>query len=243
MKPQLVVALDVPARSEAIAVLRALPPEILWYKVGLELFSAEGPAIVRVLTKKNKKVFLDLKLHDIPNTVARAVGSATRHGVAMLTVHASGGRNMLKAAVEAAKEHGPSAPKLVAVTTLTSLGPADLRQIGVSRPLDSHTSALAEMAISEGIDGLVCSPNEALSFRKKFGDDPVIVTPGIRPAGADTGDQKRTATPEMAVRAGSNFLVVGRPILAAPDPRAAAREILRQIREAPPYANSRQRLR
>lgn len=232
MKPQLVVALDVPTGSEAVTVLKTLPSAISWYKLGLELFTAEGPAIIRALLKQNKSVFLDLKLHDIPNTVARAVSSAARHGVAMLTVHASGGAAMLKSAVEAARQHGATAPKIVAVTTLTSLGPADLRGMGVSRSLGAHIKALAAMAISEGVDGLVCSPHEASSFRKMFGNGPLIVTPGIRPAGADDADQKRIATPQMAVRAGSNFLVVGRPILGALDPRRAAREILRQIEES-----------
>lgn len=229
MKPQLVVALDVPTIADIKTVLNSLPRQILYYKVGLELFTAEGPAAIRMLLNGNKRVFLDLKLHDIPRTVARAVASAARAGVSLLTVHASGGRDMLRAASESAGEHGESAPKIIAVTTLTSLNGDDLHEIGIPQTLAEHTLSLGKMAISAGIDGLVCSPNEASAFRGALGNGPILVTPGIRPAGAEAGDQKRFATPKTAVRAGADFLVVGRPILEASDPRAAALEILKQM--------------
>jgi len=232
MKTELIVALDVPAANLVPGVVRALPAEISLYKVGLELFTAEGPAIVKTLAEQGKRVFLDLKLHDIPRTVARAVTAAGQHRVAMLTVHAGGGRGMLKAAAEAARECGASAPRLLAVTTLTSLAAEDLADLGITRPLREHTLSLGELAVAAGIDGLVCSPLEAAEFRSRLGPKPLLVTPGIRPAGADAGDQKRIATPAAAVRAGADYLVVGRPILEAPDPRAAAEEILRQMRDA-----------
>jgi len=229
MKPALIVALDVPSSDKIPGIVDPLPESVHFYKVGLELFAASGPAALNYLKAKKKNIFLDLKLHDIPRTVARAVASAAKHGANLLTVHASGGREMLKAAAEAAKEHGNSRLKIVAVTTLTSLNGNDLVEIGISRPLLDHTLALGELAISAGIDGLVCSPNEARAFRQRLGDKPILVTPGIRPAGADVGDQKRIATPEMAVKAGATYLVVGRPILEAPDPGKAAEEIMKQM--------------
>lgn len=227
MKPEIIIALDVPSSDKIKNIVNTLPETITFYKVGLELFAADGPAALDYLKQTNRKIFLDLKLHDIPRTVERAVASAAKHGVNLLTVHAGGGREMLKAAAKAAKENGNL--KIIAVTTLTSLNSEDLREMGVTRPLLDHTLALGELAISAGIDGLVCSPNEASSFRQKLGSKPILITPGIRPAGADVGDQKRVATPEMAVRAGANYLVVGRPILEAKDPRAAAEEILKQM--------------
>ena len=228
-KPQLVVALDVPSSDEIPRIVAALPDEVLWYKIGLELFTSEGPAVLAPLASHGKKIFLDLKFHDIPRTVARAVVSASRHGVSLLTVHAGGGREMLKAAADAARDAGPSAPAIVAVTTLTSLNEKDLAEMDVARPLAEHTLSLGEMAISAGIDGLVCSPLEAAAFRDRLGEKPILVTPGIRPAGADSGDQKRFATPVSAIRAGADFLVVGRPILEAPDRRKAAYFILAQM--------------
>jgi len=232
MKHELIVALDLPSSDNIPQVIDALPAEITYYKVGLELFASEGPRALEYLKKKNKKIFLDLKLHDIPRTVARAVTAAGRHGVALLTVHAAGGHEMLKAAVQSAKDLGESAPVLVAITTLTSLNNDDLKELGIARSLKEHTVALGQMAISTGIDGLVCSPHEISTFRETLGDGPVLVTPGIRPRGADLGDQKRIATPAMAVRAGANFLVVGRPILQADNPAAVAKEILKEMKEA-----------
>jgi len=229
MKPELIVALDVPVRERMPEIVDNLPATITHYKIGLELFVSEGPAVLDYFKKKSKKVFLDLKLHDIPRTVAHAVAAAARHDVAMLSIHAGGGRDMLKAAVNSAGEQEGRAPKLVAVTTLTSLNGEDLRAMGVSRSVAAHTVALGEMAVSVGVDGLVCSPLEARVFRQKMGGDPILVTPGIRPSDSETGDQKRFATPRTAVEAGADFLVVGRPILQAPDARKAAEEILRQM--------------
>jgi orotidine-5'-phosphate decarboxylase len=227
MKPEIIIALDVPSSDKIQGIVDSLPPAISFYKVGLEIFTADGPSSFNYLKKTNRKIFLDLKLHDIPRTVARAVASAAKHGVNLLTVHAGGGRDMLKAASDSARENGNL--KIVAVTTLTSLNSTDLLEMGVTRPLLDHTLSLGEMAIAAGVDGLVCSPNEASAFRKILGDKPILVTPGIRPAGSDVGDQKRVATPEMAVKAGASYLVVGRPILDAPNRKAAAEEIIRQM--------------
>lgn len=232
MKTELIIALDVPTASEIPPIVQALPDEVKYYKVGLELFVSEGPAALRFLKDSGKEIFLDLKLHDIPRTVARAVSSACRHGVTLLTLHGGGGRAMLTAAAEAAKEAGPAAPSLLAITTLTSLDSGDLLELGIQRDLKEHTLALGELAISCGIDGLVCSPLEARSFRERIGTEPFLVTPGIRPADGDAGDQKRIATPASAVADGASFLVVGRPIVQAEDPTAAAVEILRQMRSA-----------
>jgi len=230
--PELIVALDVPSADRIPSILDALPSAITWYKVGLELFASEGPAALSLLKARGKKIFLDLKFHDIPRTVARAVHSAARHGVGLVTVHAAGGRDMLKAAAEAAGESGMPDLALVAVTTLTSLNDKDLKEMGVLRPLTEHTLSLGEMAITAGIHGLVCSPLEAAVFRRTLGPTPLLVTPGIRPAGADVGDQKRIATPQAAIEAGSDFLVVGRPILEAADINEAAQLILDQIKHA-----------
>lgn len=229
MKSELIVALDVPTANEIPAIVNSLPAEISYYKIGLELFTAAGPDALKFLSDNNKRIFLDLKLHDIPRTVARAVEAAARYNVALMTLHAGGGRNMLTAAAQASKQLGENAPKLVAVTTLTSLDQHDLNEMGIQRDLSEHTAALGKLAIDCGIDGLVCSPLEVGNFRKTLGATPILVTPGIRPAGGDVGDQKRVATPASAVRDGSSFLVVGRPILGAENPAAAAAEILKQM--------------
>lgn len=232
MKSELIIALDVQKIESVTQVIDALPPAIAFFKVGLELFTSHGPTALAPLLQRNKRIFLDLKIHDIPNTVAQAVLSAGRHRVALLTVHATGGRAMLAAAAEAAAKLGPDRPRLVAVTTLTSLAQTDLADIGVSRELREHTLALGRMAVSCGIDGIVCSAQEVSAFRKALGPDAILVTPGIRPTGADIGDQKRVATPASAVKDGANFLVVGRPILAATNPRVAAEAILAEMEAA-----------
>ena len=229
MKPELIVAVDVPSADKIPTIVNSLPSRVTYYKIGLELFAAAGPEALRFLGENDKRVFLDLKLHDIPRTVARAVEAAAQHNVSLLTVHAGGGRDMLTAAAKAAASLGERAPKLVAVTTLTSLDQADLNELGIQRDLSEHTAALGKLAIDCGIDGLVCSPLEVQAFRTTLGPDPILVTPGIRPAGGDVGDQKRVATPDMAVKGGSSFLVVGRPILEADDPAAAAEIILEQM--------------
>lgn len=232
MKTELIVALDVPSSGELAGIVDPLPDRISLYKVGLELFVSEGPKALDPLRERDKSVFLDLKLHDIPRTVARAVRSAGKHGVRLLTVHSSGGKDMLTAAAEAAGELGAEGPKLLAITVLTSLAQTDMDQLGVSRAVADQAMALAEMAISSGIDGVVCSALEAARFRAALGETPLIVTPGIRPAGGDVGDQKRVATPEMAARAGASYIVVGRPILHAENPPDAANTILSQLEAA-----------
>lgn len=230
MKPVLIVALDVPTLQEMEEVLNRLPDSIEWYKVGLELFCAEGPAILEPLKKRNKKIFLDLKLHDIPRTVANAVKTAASHGVNLMTVHAIGGRAMLEAAAEAARECS-NPPKLVAVTTLTSLSQEDFTDLGIARSVSGQALALGELAISSGIDGLVTSAHEAGALRKKF-PHALLVTPGIRMPGGDVADQKRVATPSFAVQQGATHLVVGRPILQAENSSAAAAAIFADIKNA-----------
>lgn len=231
MKPDLIVALDVPTAREMEETLARLPDTIEWYKVGLELFCAEGPSILDPLKKRNKKIFLDLKLHDIPRTVANAVKTAASHGVNLLTVHAIGGRAMLEAAAEAARECS-NPPKLVAVTTLTSLSQDDFTDLGITRSVSEQALALGELAISSGIDGLVTSAHEAGVLRRKF-PDALLVTPGIRMPDGEVGDQKRVATPAFAVQQGATHLVVGRPILQAADPAAATAAIFEDIKSAP----------
>lgn len=230
--PELIIALDFSNAHGLQTGLEALPPAVSWGKIGLELFTAEGPSILEPLAKRKMRLFLDLKFHDIPRTVARAVQSAARLGASLMTVHACGGRDMLKAASEAARECGPSAPKLVAVTTLTSLSQDDLTDLGINRSLTDQALKLGEMALSCGIDGLVTSVHEVAHLRRQFGSRPLLVTPGIRPQGGEVGDQKRVATPGAAVRAGADFLVVGRPITEAPDPAAAAAAILAEMAAA-----------
>ena len=225
-KCELIVALDVPDSSSIGGIVDRLPDEVRWYKVGLELFAAEGPTALEPLVARGRHIFLDLKLHDIPRTVERAVRAAARHGVGLVTLHAAGGRAMIAAAAEAARGAGPTAPKLLAVTVLTSLDASDLAAIGVGRSPSDQVLALADLALSAGADGIVCSPQEAAAMRTRFGAGPLLVTPGIRLPADAVGDQKRVATPAGAVRDGATHLVVGRPILEAADPAAAARRVL-----------------
>ncbi len=227
--PGLIVALDVPDGDAACRAAAALPVEVRYVKVGLELFCATGPSVLDRLRAAGREVFLDLKFMDIPRTVERAVNSAGAGGAFMLTVHASGGRAMLTAAAEAARALGPRRPKLVAVTVLTSLDRNDLRELGVEREPSDQVLALADLALACGMDGLVCSAREVAALRRRIGPEPILVTPGIRPAGGAVGDQKRVATPAAAVRAGASYLVVGRPILEAADPAAAARAVLAEM--------------
>ncbi len=234
MTAELIVALDVPSINEARDALRKLPPEARWIKVGLELYTAEGPAIVREIRAGGRLVFLDLKLHDIPNTVARAVRAACELGAQMLTLHASGGRAMIRAAADALRAEGDPKLRLVAVTMLTSLGPDDMADLGISRALPEQAAALGRLALDCGAHGVVCSAREAAAMRASLGPHAIVVTPGIRPAGENSEDQKRVATPAMAVRSGATHLVVGRPILNAPDPAAATRAILAEMAAANP---------
>lgn len=225
LKPELIVALDVKDFASAHNIVRQLSDNVKWYKVGLELFTACGPAIISTLQDDGKNVFLDLKLYDIPNTVAGAVKSAVTHGVSMITVHASGGSEMLQTAVEASANK----VKIIAVTVLTSLSETDLNVQGIIKPVHEQVITLAELAIRNGVHGFVCSPMEARRIRNIFGDIPLIITPGIRLGSSIKDDQKRIGSPEFAVSSGANFLVVGRPILRATNPVQAANEIIQRI--------------
>lgn len=226
-KAELIVALDVPSAAAMEQKLQEMPDFIVWYKVGLELFCAEGPAVLEPLKRRSKNIFLDLKLHDIPRTVGNAVKTAAAHGVNLMTVHAIGGRAMLEEAAKAAAEC-TNPPKLVAVTTLTSLSHGDFTDLGIGRSVSDQAIALGRLAISSGIDGLVTSAHEAKALRDAF-PNALLVTPGIRMPEGDVGDQKRVATPSFAVSQGATHLVVGRPILQAADPVAAATAILQDM--------------
>jgi orotidine-5'-phosphate decarboxylase len=230
MRNPLIVALDVPDADRALALAARLAPVVGAVKVGLELFTTAGPDIVRRLRAAGAAVFLDLKLHDIPNTVARAVEAAVRLDVQMLTVHTSGGRAMLAAAEQAARaeaqRRGQAPPLVLGVTVLTSLDDAALAEVGVAAGAAAQVERLARLAVSAGLRGLVCSPLELPVLRAALPREIRLVTPGIRPPGTEAGDQKRTLGPREALAAGADWLVVGRPILAAPDPRAAAEQIL-----------------
>jgi orotidine-5'-phosphate decarboxylase len=228
-RDRLIVALDVSSAAQARQVVKSIGESASTYKIGKQLFTAEGPQIVRDLVSSGRKVFLDLKFHDIPNTVGGAVTEAAKLGVSMLTVHASGGAKMLKAATLAASE-SESRPVILAVTVLTSLSDADLEEIGVAGGVEEQVLRLGELALSAGCGGLVASAREARALRQRLGDDFIIVTPGVRPAGAAVGDQARVLTPKEAIAAGATYLVVGRPILEAADPATAARSILEDIR-------------
>ena len=226
---ELIVALDVASTAEVIRAVERLGDTVSFYKIGLELFSAEGPDVVRAVKGRGKKVFLDLKLHDIPRTVERAVKAGAALGVDLMTLHAAGGKAMVFAAKDAALACGAGAPKLLAVTMLTSLDASDLADLGVTRNMTAQVEALGRLACMNGADGIVCSPKEVARMRTVLGPGALLVTPGVRPAGAAVGDQKRVATPAQAVWDGSTHLVVGRPILEAADPCAAARAIAEEM--------------
>jgi orotidine-5'-phosphate decarboxylase len=228
---RLIVALDVPDAHAAADLAARLEDTCQWFKVGLELFTAAGPAVLEPLLKRGHSVFLDLKFHDIPNTVAGAVRSAAALGVHMLTVHSAGGPAMLTAARGALDELS-NPPVLLAVTVLTSMDSAQLTAIGVDRAPASQVELLARMGIAAGMRGFVCSPQEVAALRALTGPKGVLVIPGIRPAGAGIGDQKRVATPAAALRLGASHLVVGRPITQANDPAEAAQTILKEMAEA-----------
>jgi orotidine-5'-phosphate decarboxylase len=228
----IIIALDVENTVQAEAVVAKLVSARL-FKVGLELFTAEGPAVIAKLQGLGKDVFLDLKLHDIPNTVAGAVRSASRHSVRMMTIHASGGREMMARAAEEARRSAASAgrpgPVLLGVTVLTSLKGDDLAEVGMHSQVQEQVLRLAGLAKQAGLDGVVCSPQEIEALRKEFGRELVIVTPGIRPAWAAAQDQKRIMTPAEAVAKGADYLVIGRPVTAAPDPEEAFRRVVEEI--------------
>jgi orotidine-5'-phosphate decarboxylase len=232
---KLLVALDVDSAERAMQLADALKGIAGGVKVGSRLFTLEGPTLVRRLVDAGHRVFLDLKFHDIPNTVAQAVESAVRTGAWMINVHASGGAPMMQAAAKAAREAaarvGGAQPLVIAVTVLTSMDAATLADAGVSRPLAEQVLALARLTQHAGLDGVVASPQETADIRRACGPDFTIVTPGIRgaSAGAQKDDQARTMGPAEAVKAGASYVVVGRPIVAAPDPRAAADAIAREL--------------
>ena len=229
-RERLIVALDTSDLAAADSLVERLGGVVSHFKVGSVLFTAAGPAAVEMVRKRGGRVFLDLKYHDIPATVSAAVEAAARLGVGLLTVHASGGVAMLRAAAAAAQAAGADRPRIVAVTVLTSLDRAALqRELGVPSAVEGHAVHLAALAREAGCDGVVASPREAARLRALLGRNAVIVTPGIRPTGGAADDQARIATPAAAVQAGADYLVVGRPITGAADPAAAATAILSEI--------------
>jgi len=229
-KDRLAVALDYPDAYQAMKLVDSLGQTCQWFKVGMELYYAAGNDIIRQLRDRGFDVFLDLKLHDIPNTVAGAVRSATKAGASLLTIHASGGSAMMTAAAEAAK--APGSPRLLAVTVLTSMDAAQLAATGITASPADQVLKLAKLARQSGIDGFVCSAEEVAAVRAATGPQTLLVIPGIRPAGAAIDDQKRIATPSQAIAQGASMLVVGRPITQAKDPAAAAEDILNEIAQS-----------
>jgi orotidine-5'-phosphate decarboxylase len=227
-RSRLIVALDVSSAAEAQRIVQQVGGSAQIFKVGKQLFTAEGPQLVRDLVASGRKVFLDLKFHDIPNTVSGAVTEAAKLGVSMLTVHASGGSKMLKAAADASAT-SMSKPLVLAVTVLTSLSDADLAELSVAVDVKTQVLRLTKLAVTAGCGGVVASAQEARQLRDELGTGFAIVTPGVRPAGASVGDQARVVTPADAIKAGATHIVVGRPITEASDPGKAAREIVEQL--------------
>jgi orotidine-5'-phosphate decarboxylase len=231
---KLIVALDVGTFKEAEVLVKTLSPAVRIFKIGKELFTASGPASIEMVHRHNARVFLDLKFHDIPNTVAGACQSAMRHGVFMLNVHALGGQTMMIKAVQALNqlaEQEPSLtiPLIVGVTVLTSLTDQDLKEIGLKGKVKNSVVQLAILALQCGLNGVVASPQETALIRKKVGKNFLIVTPGVRPVWAASGDQKRVLTPKQAIKEGADYIVVGRPITQDPHPLEAAQKILTEI--------------
>jgi orotidine-5'-phosphate decarboxylase len=227
-RERIIVPLDVPTEDEMLRLVRVLKGKVGMFKVGFELFTSLGPRAVELIRAEGEKVFLDLKYHDIPNTVAQGVRAAARMGVSMLTVHASGGRSMLEAAARAAREI-EDRPAVVAVTVLTSLDAKELSALGLPGNPQDQVILLGRLAAGAQVDGLVASPQEASQLRTNLGPDLLLVTPGVRPAGHAKDDQARVATPGQAVSLGADFLVIGRPITRAPDPASAADAICKEI--------------
>jgi orotidine-5'-phosphate decarboxylase len=229
-KDRLAVALDFPSAQTALELVDRLSGTCRWFKVGMELYYATGNSLVETLRNRGFNVFLDLKLHDIPNTVAGAVRSATQAGASLLTLHAGGGPVMMTAAAEAAA--APGSPRLLAVTVLTSMDTAQLSAVGVAASPAEQVLRLARLAQKSGIDGMVCSAEEVGTLRTELGSEAMLVIPGIRPTGSEIDDQKRIATPTAAIERGASMLVVGRPITRAADPARAAAAILEEIERA-----------
>ncbi len=230
MRRRLIFALDVPTEREALDLVDLLRDEVGLFKVGKQLFVHAGPEIVKEIRRRQADIFLDLKFHDIPRTVAKAAVEATKLGVAMLDVHATGSTEMMRLTsaevAKAARANRIKRPKVLAITVLTSLDKRDLAEVGVRSSVDNQVARLAKLARSSGMDGVVASPHEVARIRRECGSRFIIVTPGVRPASADIEDQKRVMTPEQAIREGSKYLVVGSPIRNAADPVQAARDIV-----------------
>jgi orotidine-5'-phosphate decarboxylase len=224
---KIIVALDVPTKSDALRLVEQLRPEISFFKIGLQLYTAEGPEIVRAVQGAGAKVWLDLKLHDIPNTVGRAVESAASLGLQLLTIHLVGGGEMIRAATGAKKGQ----MSILGVTVLTSSSEETLREIGVTNKMEEQVLRLAKLGVENGIDGVVASPHEIKKLRAAFGDKIIIAVQGIRPAWAKADDQKRFMTPRDALEAGATCIGIGRPITKASDPRAAVRKILDELND------------
>ncbi|MDP3787494.1 MAG: orotidine-5'-phosphate decarboxylase [Candidatus Omnitrophota bacterium] len=225
---RLIVALDVKSLDEAKALADKLIPAVKIFKVGLGLFTLYGPAAVKMVKDKGGKVFLDLKFHDIPNTVTSAVKSASDLGVFILNVHTLGGSEMMRKAAEAVKGLSER-PKILGVTILTSMDQKAINEVGIEKSVEEEVLNLATMARDAGLDGVVASPQETGAIRKKLGKDFIVVTPGVRPEWAAKGDQKRIATPSSAIKSGADYIVVGRPIIEADDPAEAAKKILEEM--------------
>ena len=224
-RDRLIIALDFPDPERALAAVHDLSGDVAFFKIGLQLYTAAGPEIVRAVRATDAKVFLDLKLHDIPNTVAKAVEAAAQLDVAMLTIHLSGGRRMIEAAVASC----PASLLLLGVTVLTSSDHETLRETGVDSHVEQQTLRLAELGAAAGIRGLIASPHELRPLRSRLGTDIAIITPGVRPAWAAADDQKRFTTPRQAINSGADFLVIGRPITAHANPREAVQKIISEI--------------
>jgi len=238
---RIIVALDVESREKAFSLVKELERAEI-FKVGLKLFTAEGPALLQDITDLGKKIFLDLKLHDIPNTVAGAVRMGIKRGVHMLTLHASGGKEMMTNAAEAAREaetEGKTKPLLLAVTVLTSLKDEELKEIGIVSETRAQVLRLANLAKEAGMDGVVCSPQEIDFIRKELGETFLVVTPGIRPSWAAANDQKRIMTPSQAIEKGADYLVIGRPIIEAPSPKEAFLKICEELNRAVDSSHSK----
>jgi len=233
---RVIVALDVKTKTEALSLISLLPEAVI-FKVGLELFTSEGPGLVRDIQERGKKVFLDLKLHDIPNTVAEAVRAGVRHGAALMTIHAAGGAEMMAAAAAAASDEsakrGVFRPLLMGVTVLTSLKDEQLLQVGMSVPTSGQVLRLAKLAAASGMDGVISSPQEIELLRRETARGFLIVTPGIRPAWASADDQKRIMTPGQALSLGADYLVIGRPVTRADSPPQAFQRIVAELQAGP----------
>ena len=227
--PKIIVALDFPSQNPALALADQLDPAKCRLKVGKELFTRSGPDLVKALQSRGFDIFLDLKFHDIPNTTSAAVVAAAELGVWMVNVHASGGEKMMVACRERLESFGNDRPLLIAVTVLTSMSDEDLAGIGITSSAEAHVSRLATLTKNSGLDGVVCSAQEAPRLKAEQGSDFQLITPGIRPLTADKGDQQRIMTPTDALKAGSDYLVIGRPITQAPDPLAALESIHAEV--------------